>query len=122
MKYPTSEKLEEKYIEYKAERLKTDLPFTMESFFVFAGFYDSSALQTYTNDKNNSEFSQTIKKIEAEIFSSKIDHGYSGKSTAFSIFDLKVNYKWIEEKVIVVKDETGLLSKIELAKGRTNES
>ena len=88
---------------------------------MFAGFYDASALQTYTNDKNNLEFSQAIKRFELEILSSKIDHGYSGKSTAFSIFDLKVNYKWIEEKIIVVKDESSLLERINEAKGRTSE-
>jgi hypothetical protein len=121
LKYPTSEKLDEKFIEYKGQR-SGDMPLTMESFFVFAGFYDASALQTYINDKNNIEFSHTIKKIEAEILSSKIDHGYSGKSTAFSIFDLKVNYKWVEEKIVVVKDETSLINRMDKAKGRVDES
>lgn len=121
LKYPTSEALLKKYTEYKEERNKGELPYTMESFFIFAGFYDSSALQTYINEKNNIEFSQAIKKIEAEVFSSKIDYGYSGKATAFTIFDFKVNYKWIEEKVLVVKDETNILSRMNKALGRTKD-
>lgn len=121
LKYPTSEELEKMYEEYKKERTKKDLPYTKQSFFVYAGFYDANALKTYTNDKNNSEFSRTIKKMEAEVLSSKMDFAYE-KPNAFSIFDLKVNHKWIEEKVVVIKDETGLLDRMKIAKDRLNES
>lgn len=121
LKYPTSEELEKIYEEYKKERGKKELPYTKQSFFVFAGFYDANALKTYTNDRNNPEFSRTIKKIEAEVLSSKMDFAYD-KPNAFSIFDLKVNHKWVEEKVVVVKDESSLLDRMKLAKDRLNES
>ncbi len=119
LKYINAKALNDKYEEYKKAR--KDLPLTKESFLVFAEFYDLNALKTYVNEKNKLEFSTTIKKIEMEILSSKIDRGYTNPS-AMSIFDLKVNHKWIEEKVIVVKDETGLLDRIKNANGRIDES
>ena len=120
LKYKASKELLKKFNEYKKNR-STDLPLTKESFLVFAEFYDLNALKTYVNEFNKSEFSTTIKKIEMEILSSKIDRGYANPS-AMSIFDLKVNHKWIEEKVIIVKDESSLFEKITKAKSRMNES
>jgi len=117
LKYPTSDELNKIYEEYKIKRDAKKLPYTKQSFFVYAGFYDANALQTYTNDKNNPEFSLTIKKIEAEVLSSKMDFAYE-KPNAFSIFDLKVNHKWIEEKILVIKDESSLIERIKSANGR----
>lgn len=118
LKYKDKKALEAKFEEYKKNREAKELPLTKSSFLLYAGFYDPNALKTYVNDKNKEEFSTTIKRIELEILSSKHDNGYKNP-TAFAMFDLKVNHGWVETKHVVVEDKSDLVSRLELAKKRT---
>lgn len=108
LKYKNPEELQKQFDLYKADRDTKELPYTKESFVLSLGFIDEQALDKSYKDKEL--FYIPIKKMFAEIISSKIDYGYSGKgNTSFAIFDFKCNHGWNDKSAEKTDDEVDVI-------------
>ena len=118
LKYKTPEELETKIkeIELKYSKLKTYL-----NIYLLAVELDfESPVSLFDYCKRSDEFSTIIKKAKTRIWGEKISLAEIGELNApMIIFQGKVNHGMQEEKHVVVKDESNLLSMIAEAKGRT---
>lgn len=120
-KYKTPEDLEKKIkeIELKYEKKKTHLNVYLLA--VELDFESPSSLWDYCN--RDPKFSTIIKKAKTRIWGEKIALAETGElNPTVIIFQGKVNHGMIEEKHVVIKDESSLIERIKNANGRIDES
>jgi len=119
--YKTPEDLQEKIDEIVEAYPKKNMHLNVYLLAVELGFKSPSSLWDYCN--RSDEFSTIIERTKNRIIGEKLALGETGELNAtMVIWQGKINHGMIEEKVVVIKDETGLLDRMKIAKGRLNES
>jgi hypothetical protein len=120
-KYKTPEELEAKIKEIEKKYANKETYLNVYLLAVELDFESPSSLWDYCN--RDPKFSTIIKKAKNRIWGEKIALAEAGHlNPTVIIFQGKVNHGMIEEKHVIIKDESSLIERIKNANGRLDES